>query len=465
MNRRPMCSVLSLAAVAALAGTMVAAAPSHAADGAADAQATVRTTSGEPSAGDQDQRWAVHFQSTLTEQFHPALHSPYRGPESLDPAARGSETIDATLFAGVRLWKGMELWANPEIDQGFGLSNTIGVAGFPSGEAYKVGKAEPYYRLQRLFVRQVIDLGGERQKVDPDQNQLGGSQTADRIVVTLGKFSVGDVFDANSYAHDPRNDFLNWTVIDTGTFDYAADAWAYTPGISVELYKGRWAFRQGLFDMSTEPNSTRYDPKFDQFQMIEEVERDFKVAGRDAKLRLTGWLSRGRMGRFSDAIRLSQSSGRPADIAGVRHYQGRMGWGLDYEQQLRDDLGLFARVGWADGGKEPFEFTDVDRTAAAGLSLKGTRWKRADDTVGVALVVNEISKMHQKFLADGGMGILVGDGKLPHPGPESSFEAYYSVSVIKPIKLTFDYQFIDNPGYNRDRGPVNVLGVRLHGQF
>src|SRR5262249_14783885 len=144
------------------------------------------------------------------------------------------ETWDATLFAGARLWNGAEIWFNPEIDQGFGLSDTLGVAGFPSGEAYKLGQNYPYFRLHRVFVRQTINLGGETEKIEGDANQFGGEQSSNRLVLTVGKFSTPDIFDTNKYAHDPRNDFLNWTVIDAGTFDYAADAWAFTFGAAAE---------------------------------------------------------------------------------------------------------------------------------------------------------------------------------------------------------------------------------------
>ena len=176
-----------------------------------------------------------------------------------------------TLYAGVRLWQGAEVWFNPEIDQGFGLSGTLGVAGFPSGEAYKVGASVPYARLQRYFFRQTIDLGGEVQKVEPGPNQFTGQQTADRLVITAGKFSVVDIFDVNKYAHDPRVDFMNWSVIDTATFDYAADAWGYTYGAAVEWYKGNWTLRGGLFDLSIVPNSTQLDPQFQQFQWVGEI--------------------------------------------------------------------------------------------------------------------------------------------------------------------------------------------------
>ena len=160
----------------------------------------------------------------------------------------------------MRLWQGAELWVNPEIDQGFGLANTLGVAGFPSGEAYKVGQTYPYARLPRTFIRQTIDLGGETQKVDAGANQFAGSETANRLVITVGKFAVTDIFDTNKYAHDPRNDFMNWALVDTGTFDYAADSWGYTYGAAVEWYQGSWTLRGGVFDLSIIPNSPDLDP-------------------------------------------------------------------------------------------------------------------------------------------------------------------------------------------------------------
>ncbi len=187
-----------------------------------------------------------HGQTTFTWQGYPAFRSPYQGTNSLPASGQGRETWDATLYAGVRLWQGAELWVNPEIDQGFGLGNTLGIAGYPSGEAYKVGFAYPYTRLQRAFIRQTINLGGDDQKVDAGINQFAESQTADRLVITVGKFSVADVFDTNKYAHDPRNDFLNWAIIDTGTFDYAAEPWGYTLGAAAEWYQGDWTLRGGL---------------------------------------------------------------------------------------------------------------------------------------------------------------------------------------------------------------------------
>jgi high affinity Mn2+ porin len=371
---------------------------------------------------------------------------------------------------GLRLWQGAELWVDPEIDQGFGLSGTHGIAGFVSGEAYKQGADDPYARLPRYFITQTIDLGGETEKVEADANQFGGSQTANRLVITVGKFGVADAdvkgtFDSNEYAHEPRSDFLNWALVDTGTFDYAADAWGFTYGAAVEWDKGPWTLRGGIFDLSIVPNSTELDPRFGQFQWDGEIERRYKLWQHPGKLAVTGFLSRGRMGLFEDAIQLSEMTGQPADIASVRNYRSRGGISLNLEQQITPNVGFFMRAGVADGNVEPFDFTDIDRTVAAGLSLSGKQWGRPDDTWGIAGVINGISGVHEAFLNDGGLGILIGDGKLPHPGLEEIVETYYRMALAKGYWFSPDYQFIADPAYNRDRGPVSVIGVRLHAEF
>jgi high affinity Mn2+ porin len=415
-----------------------------------------------PSALDMD--WFVlHGQTTLLEQYAAPFHAPYHGPNSLD-SNQGRETWDVTFFAGLRLWQGAELWINPEIDQGFGLSSTLGIAGFPAGTAFKIGASVPYTRIHRTFIRQTIDLGGDTEKVEAGLNQFAGSHTADRLVITVGKFSVSDVFDTITYAHDPRNDFMNWALIDAGMFDYAADAWGYSYGTAVEWYWGNWTLRGGLFDLSVVPNSTDLDPHFAQFQWVGEIEHRHTLWGQPGKIVVNGFLSRGRMARFDDAIQLAQLTGGPADAAQVRQYRSRGGASLIIEQQLMPDVGVFARAGVADGAIEPYEYADIDQTVAGGLALAGRRWGRPDDTFAVAGIVNQISAVHQAYLNAGGLGILVGDGQLPNPGREKILEMYYSLPLAS-WRLTFDYQFVANPAYNRDRGPVSIFGTRLRASF
>jgi len=414
---------------------------------------------------------SLHGQTTVVEQAYPSFRSPYEGINSLPGNAEGRETWDLTLYAGVRLWSGAELWINPELDQGFGFNDTHGTAGFTSAESYKLGADYPYARVQRYFVRQTVDLGGETEKVDADVNQFSGSRTANRLVLTVGKFAITDIFDTNKYANNPKTDFLNWSVVNAGTFDYAGDGWGYTYGAVAEWYQGHWTLRGGTFDLSATPAggvsplSGGLDPTFQQFQLVGEIEERHELWGQPGKVKLTAFLSRGRAGEFEDAIALAQATGQPADITAVRTYRSRPGVSLNLEQQVFDTVGVFVRAGWADGNVEPWDFTDIDHSVSAGISISGKQWGRSDDTVGIAGVVNSISGVHQAFLNAGGLGILVGDGQLPNPGLEEIVEAYYSYALSASTRLAFDYQFIASPGYNTDRGPVNVFAGRVHWEF
>jgi high affinity Mn2+ porin len=411
-----------------------------------------------------DDRFAIHGQMTYVEQESSSFNAPYHGANSLTPN-QGRQTLDATLYLGARLWSGAEVWVNPEIDQGFGLDDTLGLAGFSSGEAYKVGRNQPYLRMPRLFIRDTFDLGGDAEQVQAGANQFARTQSANRLVLTLGKFSVADVFDTNQYAHDPRVDFLNWAVIDTGTFDYAADAWGYTVGAALEWYQGDWTLRGGAFDLSDVPNSPHLEPGFHEFQLDAEIERRYQLAGHPGRLLITGFLSRGDIALLNDALAHAQETGGPIDLAAVRQFRSRTGIDLSLQQELAEGFGAFARAGTADGETEVYEFTDVDRTVAAGLSLNGGRWRRALDTVGLAAGLNNISATRQRYLAAGGLGILVGDGQLPHPGPEKIVETYYKSAILDRINVTFDYQHIVNPAYNHDRGPASVYAIRIHMEF
>ena len=413
---------------------------------------------------DTPQDFAIHGQATLVAQGVGGFASPYAGTNSLTPHQL-KETADVTAYLGARPWGGGEIWANPEIDQGFGLSDTLGVAGFPSAEAYKVGKAEPYFRLQRAFFRQTFGLGGTREAVAGVANQLGGSRSLDRIVLTIGKFGVGDLFDTNPYAHDPRGDFLNWSAVDTGSFDYAADAWGYTTGVAAELYRGDWTLRTGLFNLSTVPNGERLEHGFGQYQLDAEVEHRHQVAGRPGSVRFGFFRNRGNFSRFDDALAYAATTGGAVDPSVTRRRMTRIGGYMNMDQALTDTLGLFARVGVSDGSIEPYDFTDIDRTAQIGGSLNGKSWGRAQDRVGLALIANGISAEHRRYLAAGGLGVLVGDGKLPDAGAEEIAEAYYDVALTRALAVTLDAQYVENPGYNRDRGPAEVFALRVHGAF
>jgi high affinity Mn2+ porin len=415
--------------------------------------------------------FAVHGQATFVDQGYPSFRSPYEGTNSMSGGGQNRETFDLTLSTGVKLWQGAEFWANPEIDQGFGFNDTHGAAGFPSAESYKLGSAYPYARLQRAFLRQTINLGGDTEQVYDDFYQFAGTRSADRLVFTVGRFGIIDIFDTNKYANNPKVDFLNWSLINAGSFDYAGDGWGYTYGAAAEWYTGRWTVRAGIFDLSTTPaggnSPTGYalDPTFQQFELVGELEERHELWGQPGKLKVTGFLERGSMGEYSAAVALAQATGTAADINAIRSYTSRPGVSLNVEQQINDTVGAFFRAGWADGTKEPWDFTDIDRTVQGGVSICGKSWGRPDDTIGVAGVINGISAEHVAFLNAGGLGVLIGDGQLTNYSSEKILEAYYSYALTQSTRLTFDYQFMKNPGYNADRGPANIFAARAHWQF
>ena len=305
----------------------------------------------------------------------------------------------------------------------------------------------------------------DSQPVDADLNQLRSHQAANRLVLTLGKFSVVDVFDTNDQAHDPRADFMNWTIIDAGTFDYAANAWGYTYGAAAELYEGQWTLRGGVFALSDVPNSENLDSSFEQNELVGEIGHRHSIGGEPGKLKITVYRNRGRMGRFEDAIMLASLTGTAPDIAAVRRMQSRAGVSFNFEQQISKTTSIFAKGGVADGSIEPYEFTDSDRSLAAGFTVKGNAWGRSSDKFGIAGTINGISSVHRRFLDLGGLGILIGDGRLPRPGPEQIIEAFYDLALTKQVHLSIDGQFINHPGYNRDRGPVPVGAIRIHAQI
>jgi high affinity Mn2+ porin len=414
------------------------------------------------------QNFAILGQATFLDQFHPGFHAAYSGPNSLDPGRRGDETFDFTLYGGVRPWNGAEIWVDPEVDQGFGLSNTLGLAAFSSGEAYKVGQAAPYVRVQKLFLRQTTDLGGQTQAVAPDQNQLGGANTADRIIATIGKFSVVDIFDTNQYAHDARNDFMNWAVIDGGAFDYAADAWGYAYGASLEWYQRFWTLRAGIFNGSATPNS-KYAafPLGSQFQIVIEAEARYSLFGQAGKIKVLGFQTRAKLATFAalENFFAANPDASNVDAESIRHLRNKFGGDINIEQSITADLGAFLRASLSDGRTEAYDFTDIDRSISGGFSSSGGRWNRPDDTVGVAYVVDNISKAHKDYFEQGGLGPLIGDGRLTNAAPEQVLETYYSFAVRSGIKISADYQLVNHPAYNEDRGPVHIFSGRLHVQF
>lgn len=425
------------------------------------------------------ERLSIHAQITDTQQYHGAFPAGYSGSQSLTPNPDTAKTVDATIFFGVRLGKGTEFYINPEFDQGFGLGNppaalgqmyngTFGVAGFVSAEAYKVGRGSAYGRIQRVFVRQTFGLGGgDPQAVAPAINQLGGTLEPANLIVTAGKFGVVDVFDTNPYAHDPKNDFLNWSIVDMGSFDYPADAWGYTYGVSAELTRGASTLRAGLFQLSATPNEIEIEHQpLRQYGAVLECERRTNLlGGHPGAVKGLFYADIGYMGAYADAVALGAAGGTlplTADVRFNKHIKA--GAGLNIAQEVAPDIGVFARLSAMNGTWEAYDFTEIDRSISGGVSVAGERYHRPNDAVGLAVARNGISGPAQQYFAAGGLGVLVGDGALSYAG-EHIIETYYKLGISPAFGLTFDVQRITNPGYDTVRGPVSVYGLRYHAQF
>ncbi len=407
-------------------------------------------------------RWDFHAQGTFVGQAVLPFHADYAGPGSLRSRGEAKETVSLDIIGGARLWQGAEFRVDGLMWQGYGLSDARGVAGFPNGEAFRKGTEVPNATLSRVFVRQVVGFGGGEETVEAGPLNFGGQRDANRLTLTAGKMSAKDVFDANRYANDPRTQFLNWSLMANGAWDYPADALGFAPGVALELDAGDWSARYGLFGVMRSANGVGVDQSFGKARaMVWELEHRHRLGTHPGAVRLLLDLNRGRMRRYQDTL---ADAALLADPSLQKGYNGNLGYGLNLEQEIAGDLGMFSRLGWSEGDTEPWMFTDVDRTASLGISLKGTRWGRGSDTVGVAGVWNEISGVHRRFLAAGGQGILVGENRLNY-GPEEILETYYRFQVAGAWHATLDYQCVNHPAYNRDRGPAHVFGLRLHWEY
>ncbi|MBS4096323.1 MAG: carbohydrate porin [Sulfuricella sp.] len=416
---------------------------------------------------------AAKLQGTYIWQKKPAFNAAYSGQNSLSTDKEISYTATITAFLGFRPWAGGEFYFNPEVTQGVPFSSLTGTGGFTNGEVTRTAGTNPQAYRQRAFLRQTWNHGGGTEKVESDLNQMAGTVDKNRFVLTVGNFSTLDVFDDNAYAHDPRRQFMNWAHMTSVAYDYAADARGYGWGFAAEWFAGDWALRLGRMTGPMQPNMLPTDFKiFKHYGDQVEVEHNHEIQGLPGSVKLLAWRNRAVMARFQDALAYGNSVNWVPDPEYGKQYlfkvrngeQIKYGFGVNTDQALTADLGVFFKAMWSDGQTETLAFTEVDRSMTAGVSLKGAAWGRAQDTVGLAVARNELSRERRAYLEAGGISFFIGDGALRYR-PETSFEGYYSWNAMKGLWLTADYQRIHNPAYNADRGPVNVWSARLHSEF
>jgi len=406
--------------------------------------------------------WQILGQATYIQQGYPGFHSPYEGQNSLTGGAQTKNTASVTAFIGLRPWEGAEVFYAPELAQGFGLSGTLGLGGFSNGEAQKAGFAYPHYNTSRLFIRQTFGFGGEQETVEQDQTHFASKVDVSRLSFTVGRVFLPDFIDNNAYADEPRTGFLNWAIWAAGAFDFPADQPGYSWGAFAELNQKDWAVRAGYLLMPKVSNSNYFDSDvFGRGEYLLETELRYSLLSHPGKLRLIGWVNSAYSGSYADTL---ANPSLDLDISQTREGRVKYGAVANFEQSISDQFGLFSRLSWNNGKTEIMSFTDIDASASFGGVLKGTMWSRPDDTIGIAGAINALSPEHRAFIAAGGLGILIGDGALNYQ-TERILETYYSYALAKQTTLTFDYQFIVNPAYNADRGPVSIFSARFHSDF
>lgn len=422
-------------------------------------------------AEDTEESWNAKFQTTFNWQKHPGFSAAYSGPNSIISNAEEMYTFSATALLGFRPWTGGEVYFNEEVVEGVPFStNLVGLGGFSNGEITRAGGTSPVWYRQRLFLRQTWNNGGGSEHVESGLNQLAGSLDKNRFVLTVGNFSTLDVFDPNSYAKDPRTQFMNWSNWTYAAYDYAADARGFGWGFAAEWYRDDWVLRFGRMTGPSEPNVLPVDFALNVHYGDQiEVEHGHQLYGRPGKVRVLGWRNRAKTATYKDALAwLIAHPGRydgPDALIATRYTeQDKFGLGLNIEQEINDNIGYFLRVMKADGRTETYAFTEVDGSLSSGFAFKGNFWGRSNDAAGISLAQNTLSTDRRRFLAAGGTSFFIGDGGLRY-SPETIIEGYYSLNLIKDIWLTPDYQYIANPAYNADRGPIHVFAARLHAEF
>lgn len=412
------------------------------------------------------ERWNLFYQATSIGDDHGTFRSPYTGPFSLQDRTERDVSLTATVFLGFRLGSNTQVYVDPEIAGGRGFSGVNGIANFPNGELPRVASAAPKPYLARAYFTQDFGFGSEWENFSSDENQLAGSRPMTRYSVSVGRFTVTDFFDNNRYSHDPRTQFMGWATMYNGAWDYPADTRGYTLGWVHEFHTKRWSLRYGSAAEPKVANGLRFDRRLlrDRGDMVE-GELRYSPGGHPGSIRVMGsWLHTD-SGSYAEALRLSESTHTRPDVT-LTHQAGRMkyGTGISVDQEIANDIGVFARLGWNDGKTESFAFTAVDRLASGGVSVTGTRWRRSHDVVATALTAGGISGVHALYLARGGDDFLIGDGALRY-GPEYTWESYYNVRLFPGFFATLDVQHVANPAYNQDRGPVWVYSLRLHVEF
>jgi high affinity Mn2+ porin len=416
-----------------------------------------------------DSGWNFHFQVTGLVQYNPPFHSPYTGQNSFLPHSDPAYSVTTTAFIGKKLWRGSAVYFNPEMAGGQGLSSTLGIAGFPNGETFRIGEAKPVVYIARIFIRQQISLDKEHfDTLQDGVNQVPEVVSRKRITVSAGKFGVADFFDQNAVSHDPRSDFMNWSLMNNGAYDYPANTRGYTGGVILEYYTPGWVLRAGTALMPTYANGPTLNFNWTKTNSeTVELEKDYSIHDLPGAARFLLYYNTSKAPAYNTVINdFKNGTDTTLNVLTGKAYGGKKyGLGINLNQSLSKQLNSFFRFGWNDGKTATWAFAEIDNSGSIGLRYYGIGKGRGADNIGLAFVTNGISAGHRDFLSIGGYGFMIGDGKLPNYQRENITELFYQVKLFKQLYATLDYQFVMNPGYNHDRGPVSLLAARVHVSF
>ena len=410
-------------------------------------------------------RFWVSIQANFIRQQQPSFPAQYSGPNSFDSSAEHATSRVETLYTGFQITKQLEIIFDVESAGGAGLSNALGVAGFPNVDVVRNPSLSENPYVSRVMLHYTIPLSAEMTEATRNPLALASTVPVRRLELRLGKMSTVDFFDLNSVGSDSHLQFMNWATVNNGAYDYAADTRGYTYGFVAEYYAKTWAARFGEMLMPTVANGITLDWDLARAR-AENFEVEYHTAflpKRASIVRALAFVNHADMGSYREAIDGYLSGQTPVPDITLYREQGRVkyGFGLNAEQELTRDLRAFGRLGWNDGANESYAYTEIDRTAEVGADVRGRRWHRSQDKVGAAFVANGLSGDHRRYLALGGDGFILGDGGLNY-GLEKIFETYYTAHLWRGISVAADYQHIQDPGYNRDRGPASVVSFRIH---
>ncbi len=434
-----------------------------------------------------DERWNAYGQFTYISNWKLPFSAPYTNlngsNHSLLTGSERSFSATFTEYLGAKLWKGGEVYVVPEIISLKPLSHLTGLGGaIQNAELQKTGGETPVLYMSRAYLQQTFDLAGEPLHRDSGPLQLGSTTKRRRIVVRVGDFSILDFMDKNSFAGDLRQQFMNMAFLTYSAYDFAADARGYAYGAEAELWWDDFTIRASRLTVPVHPNQETINFRLDEYYGDQiELEHRHQIAGNDGAVRLLGYRNREDMGRWDDAIsalrtnaadnaasctsfNYGSTNATAPDLCWARKPNVKLGIGLDIEQNLTKDIGVFFRGMYSDGQTEVYSFVSSDRSVSAGALAHGSSWKRPRDLAGLALGVSWLSQAHLDYLKLGGVDGFIGDGAID-PAAEHVVEAFYSLNFLSTFWLTGDYQHIQDPAYNAARGPVEILSGRLHAEF